>query len=67
MQLKKKDGTTAVAEFSDEEFLELIKSSLVSIRRRSAIIECAVCGQRFLVNTQDFHQVTKCSTHAQSV
>jgi hypothetical protein len=63
MQLKQRDGTVISFEPSSDELLAVVESSLESIRNCSSIVECADCGERFLVNNQDFHQVTRCPTH----
>lgn len=67
MQLKQRDGNISIIEPSNEELLEIVKLSLDSVRGRSSVVECAVCGERFLVNNQDFHQVTRCPTHRGNV
>ncbi len=65
MQIRYADGTEADIAMSDIDLLHIVLDSLSAVRRRSAVVECAAasCGTRFLVNTQDFHQVRFCPNH----
>lgn len=65
MRIRLQDRTEQDINVSDIELLHLVLDSLGAIRQRSAIVECdqTDCGRRFLVNTQDFHQVHRCPLH----
>ena len=66
LKLKLRDGTETEIEVSDEQLLTLAQASLKGIRRRSSIVECSVCGERCLVNNQDFKLVIHCDSHRKS-
>ena len=63
MRLKLRDGTLTQIDVTEDQLLALAQASLDGIRRRSSVVECADCGERFLVNNQDFHLVSQCELH----
>jgi len=63
MKIKRQDGREETMDVSRAELMRIIENSLEAMAEKSAIIECEECGEKFLVNTQDLHQVTRCHRH----
>ena len=63
MQFRNRHGEVGEIHPTDDELIEIATNCIEALRQRSSIIECVDCGERVLVNNQDFHVVTRCAVH----
>lgn len=59
-RFKDKDGNVSEREFSKTEVMTALNNSWDAFINRSSFIECSEYEKIFVVNNQDFHQITIC-------